>query len=45
MRGRIEHLLQLPVNQLWIGTFHGLAHRLLRRHWQEANLPQNFQII
>ena len=45
MRGRIESLLRMPVNHLWIGTFHGLAHRLLRRHWREAGLPQNFQII
>jgi len=45
MRRRIESLLDMPVNHLWIGTFHGLAHRLLRRHWQEAGLPQNFQII
>ena len=45
MRGRIESLLGMPVGHLWIGTFHGLAHRLLRRHWQEAKLPQNFQII
>lgn len=45
MRGRVESLLNIPVQQLWIGTFHGLAHRLLRRHWREAGLPQNFQII
>ena len=45
MRGRIESLLGMPVNHLWIGTFHGLAHRLLRRHWREAGLPLNFQII
>ena len=45
MRGRIEALLGMPVHHLWIGTFHGLAHRLLRRHWREAGLPQNFQII
>ncbi|MBT8079006.1 MAG: DNA helicase II [Gammaproteobacteria bacterium] len=45
MRGRIESLLEMPVRHLWIGTFHGLAHRLLRRHWQDAKLPQNFQII
>jgi DNA helicase-2/ATP-dependent DNA helicase PcrA len=45
MRGRIEALLDMPVGHLWIGTFHGLAHRLLRRHWREAGLPQNFQII
>ncbi len=45
MRGRIESLLNAPVQHLWIGTFHGLAHRMLRRHWREAGLPQNFQII
>ncbi len=45
MRARVESLLKMPVNHLWIGTFHGLAHRLLRRHWQQARLPQNFQII
>lgn len=45
MRARIESLLDMPVNHLWIGTFHGLAHRFLRRHWNEARLPKNFQII
>ena len=45
MRGRIEEMLQVPAAPLWIGTFHGLAHRLLRRHWQEANLMQSFQIM
>lgn len=45
MRGRIEGLLANPVGGLWVGTFHSIAHRLLRRHWQEANLPQTFQIL
>jgi len=45
MRGRIEHLLQQPVGGMWVGTFHGLAHRLLRAHWQEAGLSQSFQIL
>ncbi len=45
MRGRIETLLQQPVGGMWVGTFHGLAHRLLRAHWQEAGLPQSFQIL
>ncbi len=45
MRGRIESLLEMPADGLWVGTFHGLSHRLLRRHWQEAGLPQSFQII
>src|SRR5690606_30729375 len=45
MRSRIESLLGVPSAPLWIGTFHGIAHRLLRMHWREANLPQAFQII
>jgi DNA helicase-2/ATP-dependent DNA helicase PcrA len=45
MRGRIEEMLQLPSHGLWVGTFHGLAHRLLKAHWKEAGLPQNFQIL
>ena len=45
MKGRIESLLNMPTGNLWVGTFHGLAHRLLRNHWQEAKLPQNFQIL
>jgi len=45
MRGRIESLLGVPAGGMWVGTFHGLAHRLLRAHWREADLPQTFQII
>lgn len=45
MRGRIRELLNVPVGGLWVGTFHGLAHRLLRMHWREARLPQTFQIL
>jgi DNA helicase-2/ATP-dependent DNA helicase PcrA len=45
MRGRIAQLLGMPGSSLWIGTFHGIAHRLLRLHWREANLPQGFQIL
>jgi DNA helicase-2/ATP-dependent DNA helicase PcrA len=45
MRHRIEHLLQQPTGGMWVGTFHGLAHRLLRTHWRETNLPENFHIL
>ncbi len=45
MRSRIETLLQRPIGGMWVGTFHGIAHRLLRAHWQEAGLPQSFQIL
>jgi DNA helicase II / ATP-dependent DNA helicase PcrA len=45
MRSRIDELLQQTTRGLWVGTFHGIAHRLLRFHWIDANLPQSFQIL
>jgi DNA helicase-2/ATP-dependent DNA helicase PcrA len=45
MRYRIEELLGLPTHTMWIGTFHGIAHRLLRRHAKEAKLPDTFQVM
>ena len=46
MRGRIEELLGSSLKGgMWVGTFHGLAHRLLKAHAREAGLPENFQIL
>ncbi len=45
MRSRIETMLGVPSAPLWIGTFHGIAHRLLRIHWRDTHLPQSFQIM
>jgi ATP-dependent DNA helicase UvrD/PcrA len=45
MRLRIEQLIGGSARSMWVGTFHGLAHRLLRQHWREAKLPQAFQIL
>ena len=45
MRGRVEKLLNISAHSMWIGTFHGLAHRLLRRHAEQANLPNSFQVM
>jgi DNA helicase-2/ATP-dependent DNA helicase PcrA len=45
MRARAGDLLQVSTRPLWIGTFHGIAHRLLRMHWKEAGLPETFQIL
>jgi DNA helicase-2/ATP-dependent DNA helicase PcrA len=45
MRGRAENLIAGGARGLTIGTFHGIAHRLLRRHFREANLPETFQIL
>jgi DNA helicase II / ATP-dependent DNA helicase PcrA len=45
MRHRIETLLGVPGGAMWVGTFHGIAHRLLRLHHQLAGLPAGFQIL
>ncbi|TAL75370.1 MAG: DNA helicase II [Rhodanobacter sp.] len=45
MRARLESLIPGGTQGLTVGTFHGIAHRLLRRHWHEAGLPEGFQII
>ena len=45
MRARVEALLGSSGGAMWLGTFHGLAHRLLRLHWRDAGLPQSFQIL
>lgn len=45
MRSRIESIVGGSAKSMWVGTFHSLAHRLLRLHWKEAGLPQTFQIL
>lgn len=45
MRGRIGELLGIATAGMWVGTFHGIAHRLLRQHTERANLPEGFQIL
>lgn len=45
MKARLSSLLQMSVQGMWVGTFHGLCHRLLRRHYQEARLPEQFHIL
>ena len=49
MRSRVESLLGSHLGYgnggMWLGTFHGIAHRLLRAHHLDANLPQDFQIL
>jgi len=49
MRARLEDVLEGSfmgsTRSMWVGTFHGIAHRLLKTHWQQMNLPQNFQIL
>lgn len=45
MRSRLQQMLSQSLYNMWVGTFHSLAHRLLRIHWQDAGLIQNFQIL
>jgi DNA helicase-2/ATP-dependent DNA helicase PcrA len=45
MQTRIQKIISAPARGMWVGTFHGLAHRFLRLHWQEAGLQQGFQIL
>lgn len=45
MRNRLSAMLSTSVMGLWVGTFHGLCHRLLRRHFREAQLPEQFHIL
>ena len=45
MQSRIQELLKSPVPELWCGTFHGLAHRTLKRFYKEANLISGFTIL
>ncbi|HET9701282.1 MAG TPA: UvrD-helicase domain-containing protein [Burkholderiales bacterium] len=45
MLTRISGMLPINTRGMWVGTFHGLCNRMLRAHWQEAALPQQFQIL
>ncbi len=45
MKSRLQELLNIPLMGFWVGTFHGLCHRLLRRHHKEANLAEQFHIL
>ncbi|MDQ2193094.1 MULTISPECIES: DNA helicase II [unclassified Vibrio] len=45
MRGRIEELMMGSASGMWNGTFHGICHRILRAHYLDARLPEDFQIL
>ncbi|MFM8797849.1 MAG: UvrD-helicase domain-containing protein [Fluviibacter sp.] len=45
MLTRLSAVVPINVRSLWVGTFHGLCHRLLRTHWRAARLPETFQIL
>ena len=45
MQARLGAVLPYNLRAMWLGTFHGLCHRFLRRHYRDAGLPQSFQIL
>ena len=45
MQSRIQELLRSPAGDMWCGTFHGLAHRTLKRFHKEAGLISGFTIL
>ncbi len=45
MRHRVDMQLENGARGMWLGTFHGLAHRLLRLHFEAARLPDSFQVL
>lgn len=45
MRNRIAFMLKRDINSMWIGTFHGIALRILQINSEAAKLPNNFQIL
>ena len=45
MKGRVETLLRHPIESLWLGTFHAMGARILRRHAELAGLTANFTIL
>jgi DNA helicase II / ATP-dependent DNA helicase PcrA len=45
LRERVEHITNISTKNMWLGTFHNIAYRLLQRHSKQANLHEAFQIL
>ncbi|MEZ5472921.1 MAG: DNA helicase II [Marinicella sp.] len=45
MRNRVSFMLKRDIRDMWIGTFHGIALKLLQINTEAAGLPKNFQIL
>ena len=45
MKSRIGKFINIPVERMWVGTFHSLSLKILRQHYEEVGLKKNFQII
>ena len=45
MKSRVSNMLNFPIDRMWIGTFHSLSLKILRKHYEKLKLKQNFIII
>ena len=45
MKQRVENLLQSPVEGMYIGTFHSVGVRILRKHSEKLDLKSDFTIL
>ena len=45
MKSRIGKFINIPVERMWVGTFHSLSLKILKQHYEEVGLKKNFQII
>ena len=45
IKTRLSNTLNIKIESMWVGTFHGICHRILRSNYQKALLPKNFQVI
>lgn len=45
MKHRLKSLIPHVPHDWWVGTFHGLAHRFLRKHHALVGLSAHFQIL
>ena len=45
MKARIAKIINLPIDRMWVGTFHSLSLKILRNHYEEVGLKKNFLII
>ncbi len=45
MKLRVSNMVNFPIDRMWLGTFHSLSLKILRKHYEKINLKQNFIII
>ena len=45
IKSRLFETLNISIESMWVGTFHGICYRILRANYEKVSLPRNFQII